>query len=126
MELSKETMKRIGTLILFAAAVLTAVIHIDAVVQFIAFVLGVLSPFLIGSAIAFVLNLPMKFIETKLLGDNRIKSRKMRAARRPISLILTLLLVIGLFSACDFGCCSRELVNTFTLMVENTTSLFRP
>ena len=27
---------------------MTAVIHIDAVVQFIAFVLGVLSPFLIG------------------------------------------------------------------------------
>ena len=81
-------------------------IHIDAVVQFIAFVLCVLSPFLIGSAIAFVLNLPMKFIETKLLGDNRIKSRKMRAARRPISLILTLLLVIGLFSLVISGCCS--------------------
>ena len=118
MELSKETMKRIGTLILFAAAVLTAVIHIDAVVQFIAFVLGVLSPFLIGSAIAFVLNLPMKFIETKLLGDNRIKSRKMRAARRPISLILTLLLVIGLFSLVILVVVP-ELVNTFTLMVEN-------
>lgn len=118
MELSKETMKRIGTLILFAAAVLTAVIHIDAVVQFIAFVLGVLSPFLIGSAIAFVLNLPMKFIETKLLGDDRIKSRKMRAARRPISLILTLLLVIGLFSLVILVVVP-ELVNTFTLMVEN-------
>lgn len=118
MELSKETMKRIGTLILFAAAVLTAVIHIDAVVQFIAFVLGVLSPFLIGSAIAFVLNLPMKFIETKLLGDNRIKSRKMRAARRSISLILTLLLVIGLFSLVILVVVP-ELVNTFTLMVEN-------
>ena len=97
---------------------MTAVIHIDAVVQFIAFVLGVLSPFLIGSAIAFVLNLPMKFIETKLLGDNRIKSRKMRAARRPISLILTLLLVIGLFSLVILVVVP-ELVNTFTLMVEN-------
>ena len=118
MELSKETMKKIGTLILFAAVVLTAVIHIDAVVQFIAFVLGVLSPFLIGSAIAFVLNLPMKFIETKLLGDNRIKSRKMRAARRPISLILTLFLVIGLFSLVILVVVP-ELVNTFTLMVEN-------
>lgn len=118
MELSKETMKRIGTLILFAAVVLTAVIHIDAVVQFIAFVLGVLSPFLIGSAIAFVLNLPMKFIETKLLGDDRIKSRKMQAARRPISLILTLFLVIGLFSLVILVVVP-ELVNTFTLMVEN-------
>ena len=93
-------------------------IHIDAVVQFIAFVLCVLSPFLIGSAIAFVLNLPMQFIETKLLGDNRIKSRKMRAARRPIRLILTLLLVIGLFSLVILVVVP-ELVNTFTLMVEN-------
>lgn len=60
----------------------------------------------------------MKFIETKLLGDNRIKSRKMRAARRPISLILTLLLVIGLFSLVILVVVP-ELVNTFTLMVEN-------
>lgn len=60
-------------------------IHIDAVVQFIAFVLGVLSPFLIGSAIAFVLNLPMKFIETKLLGDNRIKSPEDAGGETPPS-----------------------------------------
>ena len=118
MELSRETMKRIGALILFAAVVLSAIIHMDAVIQFIGFVLGVLSPFLIGSAIAFVLNLPMKYIETHLLKEERIRGQKLKSMRRPISLILTILIVIGLFSLVILVVVP-ELVNTFSMMVED-------
>jgi predicted PurR-regulated permease PerM len=56
--------------------------------------LGVLSPFLVGGAIAFILNVPMGAIERALpLGRGRRKS-----LRRPLALILTLAAVGGVLT----------------------------
>ena len=56
--------------------------------------LGVLSPFLVGGAIAFILNVPMGAIERALpLGRGRRKS-----LRRPLALILTLAAVCGVLT----------------------------
>lgn len=51
--------------------------------------LGVLSPFLLGGAIAFVLNVPMRVIENHLPG---------RRLRRPLALVLTLAAVLGVLA----------------------------
>ena len=53
-------------------------------------VLGVASPFLLGGAIAFILNVPMRAIEGLLPAGKRWKS-----LRRPLALVLTLAAVTG-------------------------------
>ena len=63
MELNKDNMKKIMGLILFAAAVVLAVIKFDVLYAYSGQVLGMLYPFLLGGAIAFVINLPMRFYE---------------------------------------------------------------
>ena len=56
--------------------------------------LGVLSPFLLGGTIAFILSVPMRSIERRLFpraqGAGRI--------RRPLALVLTLLAVAGVLT----------------------------
>lgn len=62
--------------------------------------MGVIKPFLIAIAIAFVLNIPMKFFENKVLGGlERSKRKGVNNLRRPLSIILTLVTVIGLIIA---------------------------
>ena len=59
--------------------------------------LGMLSPFLLGCAIAFVLNVPMRAIERHLYSGVR-KGRKLR---RPLALVLTLVAVFGVLGAAE-------------------------
>ena len=56
--------------------------------SFFGFLKGVLSPFILGACIAFIINVPMRGIE------NRFVRIKRDGLRRTIALILTLLVVI--------------------------------
>ncbi len=60
------------------------------------FIYTVLSPFIVGIVIAFLINLPMRAIE-KLLFKNA--TDKMKKAARPISMVVTILLVLIAFSS---------------------------
>ena len=59
---------------------------------------GILLPFVLGGAMAFVLNVPMAFIERHVFGKAKEKEdRKGRAAAkfaRPVSLIFSIVLVV--------------------------------
>lgn len=63
-------------------------------------ILGILFPFLLGAFIAFLLSMPMNWIERKLF-SNQEKS-KIGKLKRPISLVLTLMLLIGILSIVGF------------------------
>ena len=54
--------------------------------------MGVLSPFLLGAAIAFILNVPMRFFERQLSRFLKDKKKVVRAA----SILLSLLLAGGI------------------------------
>lgn len=56
--------------------------------------MGILAPFLLGGAIAFILNVPMRAIERHLSPKNR----KVDKIRRPLALVMTLLAVGGVIS----------------------------
>ena len=57
---------------------------------------GIAAPFLVGLCIAFILNVPMRAVESELFSAKLQKRHpKLYGARRPISLIFTLLLVIA-------------------------------
>ncbi len=66
--------------------------NIGLVIESIDSILELLFPFILGAAIAFVLNVPMNRIEYWLFH----KTDKLKKGQRPISFIVTLALVIGL------------------------------
>ena len=92
MNLDKQNMKNIRLLILFAAVVCLGVINIKEVGALISFVLGIISPFVWGGAIAFVMNIPMRGIERRLLG--KWKGKMADRFKRTVSIILSYVLII--------------------------------
>lgn len=98
MDFSRSAMKKIMVLIAFAALCFAIVIRMEAVVSATAFLIGILSPFTIGAAIAFILNVPMRFIESKLFSSQKIQRRLSDGLRRVISLLLTFTLLAAIFA----------------------------
>ncbi len=86
--MNKETIKALRGLMIFAAVLVLAVIHLERVIVAIGLILNIFQPFLIGGAVAFVINLPMKAIEDRLFK----KDGKLRR-KRPISFLLAILTV---------------------------------
>ncbi len=95
-KISKETMKKAMYLITFSVLLYVGVRNMDIVLKYLGLVWGLLFPFILGAAIAFVLNVPMKFLEHHLF--EKAEKRGNRFARklgRPISLVLSILFVIA-------------------------------
>lgn len=97
-ELNKENMKKIRWLITFAVILYVGVQNVDVVLKYVNVLWGLLLPFAIGGALAFVLNVPMAFIERHLFGKAREKEGKAGKAvnrlARPVSLILSIVMVV--------------------------------
>ena len=98
MELNKENMKKIRWLITFAVILYVGMQNLDVVLKYVKVLWGLLLPFVIGGAMAFVLNVPMAFIERHLFGKAREKEGKAGKAAnrlaRPVSLILSIVMVV--------------------------------
>lgn len=63
-------------------------------------ILGIISPFITAFAMAFVLNLPMKFFENKVFKFlDKEKSSFLRNLKRPLSILTTFISVIGFIVA---------------------------
>lgn len=92
MDLTQDTVKKIRGLIVFAVTVVVAGINYRSVLLVFMRFVGMLAPFLLGAAIAFVLNVPMRWIE------NHIRTGKSDRVRRAVSLSLALLAVAGILS----------------------------
>ena len=65
--------------------------NIPGIIGFAQAGLNLLFPFVLGAAIAFILNVPMKQIEVKLFGKLKLKSNSIK---RGISLFVTILIVV--------------------------------
>ncbi|MBE6865999.1 MAG: AI-2E family transporter [Ruminococcaceae bacterium] len=85
--------KQILKVALIAITFYFALLRIDAVMAFGRFLFSLAKPFLIGGAIAFVLNLPMRKIESML------KKAKVKKGLRPLAFILTIVLVLAVIGA---------------------------
>lgn len=96
MEFNKENMRRIKELIVFTLVILVVLWKFPVVVDILKFLLNIIFPFLLGAAIAFVLNVPMHFLEDKIFKSGKMQEKKLlKRLARPLSLVLTILLVIG-------------------------------
>ena len=103
-DFSKLSIKKIRELIVFTALIVVALWKFDVVLGVIKAVWGIIFPFALGGAIAFVINVPMSFLEKKLFGKAKEKGSKAAGKlARPISLLLTIVLVVGVIVLVMFG-----------------------
>ena len=93
MDLNKNNIKKILGIITFTLVLLALLLNMGAVGAWLAFMWGILFPFVLGGAIAFILNLPMAAIEKKLF--SKAKNKK---AARPVSLVLSILCVFAVIA----------------------------
>lgn len=67
--------------------------HLGALLGFTQTLLGIISPFLLGGALAFVLNVPMSFLETKALLWMDC-TPALKKCKRPVAMVLTIVLTV--------------------------------
>ena len=91
MQFDRTVMRRLMALITFTLLLLALLLHFDRVLAAFRFLTGILSPFLIGGAMAFILNVLMRFIEERLLVP-LFKKRRPKYLRA-LSLLLTLTVI---------------------------------
>ncbi len=90
----KRIFRMVCKLILFAGAIILGVMYSKEVLAVFKLFIGMLTPFLVGAAMAFILNLPARFIEQKLLAN--WKNPKAAGLKRGISIVLAILFVVAL------------------------------
>lgn len=125
MDLNKENLRKIRGLILFTILILVALWNYQKLFDVLKFMGNVIFPFVLGGAIAFVLNVPMHFLEEKIFGEAKEKKKKWALKfARPCSFILTLILVIGVIGIVVFVVVP-ELGNTI-MNLGRTLQIFVP
>lgn len=103
MDLSKMSIKKIRELIVFTALLVVALWKFDVVLGVLKTIWDIIFPFVLGGAIAFLTNVPMSFLEKKIFKNVKKKNKIVRKLKRPISLILTIVLVVGVIALVMFG-----------------------
>lgn len=97
MDLNKNNVKKILGIITFTLILMAVLLNFKAVGNYLMFLWGIVFPFVVGSAIAFILNIPMSAIE-KQFCKIKVKTPKGEKIRnrvmRPVSMVLSILLVI--------------------------------
>jgi predicted PurR-regulated permease PerM len=108
-EMTDKTFRNYFFLITFGICLLVALLNIKYLVGYLGLFVNIITPVLIGLGIAFILNIPMSFIETHFLNFmNRVKNKERRfrikknrdinKGKRMIAIFLTFLFVIGILA----------------------------
>jgi len=111
MDFDRNQMKKLMLLISFAIILTWLLNNIAGVWIVISGILGIVSPFAIGFAIAFIFNTPMMFIEKRLFGEKSLFSKLDKNLKRPLSYIITLVLFAGILNLVSF-IIVPEMINT--------------
>lgn len=100
MELNQNNMKKIMMLILFTVVLLVAAANIRVLWSGVGIVIQILEPFILGAAIAFVINVPMKSIEDHLKKSKpgaKLNAKLLRAVSYLFALCFILLVIVLVF-----------------------------
>lgn len=109
-----KTRKDILFIISYIAIIIFALVNFEKIVTAFNYVINILSPFIVGALLAFILNVLIKFIETKIFG--KIKGGKLwKKIKRPISITVSLILV---------GLIIYFVMNLLIPQLRNSVSLF--
>ena len=122
MELNKENMRKIRKLILFTALLIVVLWKYEEVLEVLGYVGHLIFPFLLGGAIAFVLNVPMNFIERHLFMEKVRKNKVLDKLARPVSVELSIFPAPLFRKSISVSTILSQ--SNCTLLIGSTTSLF--
>ena len=98
-----KNVKRIMLIIAFAILLFLGLQNLSMVLSFASSLLQLLAPFFVGFGIAFILNVPMRFLETKVFRERKKPAGKIwKKLRRPVCLVLTLIFVAAIIAVVLF------------------------
>lgn len=92
MGFDKEKLKQIRRMILYIAFIVLVLRYSDEVFGAIGLFIGFMKPFLYGGVIAFILNIPLRFIENRIFKKWTGKSSE--KLKRPAGIVLSILFVV--------------------------------
>lgn len=122
MELNKKNVKMLIFVIAMGILIFLGLQNMNLVFGFLGWILSVFTPMLIGLAFAFIFNVPLKFFERKVFTRKDGTSR-LGKATRPISLLLSVLLVLAIIAAILL-LIIPELLNSIITLVQNLPDTF--
>lgn len=96
MGFDKIKIKQIRGLIVFIAVICLALRYSDEIIAAIGVGVDILAPFILGAVMAFILNLPLRGIENRLLG--KWKGKSAEKFKRPIGIIGSILVIIAILT----------------------------
>ena len=117
MDISKKSVKKIRELIVFTAFLVVALWKFNVVLDVLKAIWGIVFPFVLGGAIAFVTNVPMSFLEKKIFGRAKKENKIVEKLARPISLFLTIVFAVGVIVLVMFGVIPQLTRTIGTLMM---------
>jgi len=118
MGFDKVKLKQVSLMILYVAILILLLIYSKVLFAGLKLAVSIFMPFLIGGAIAFILNIPMTGIEMKLFknGNGRIASK----IKRPVSMVMAIILVFAIV-ALVIGAVVPQLRTTLTTLGAKVT-----
>ena len=114
MKIDNKNKRQIFEIIVFAGIVLWAVFNYALFFQILGYVFKLTTPIIVGIAIAFIINVPMRAIETKIF---KIHKRKHKKLIRIIALIISITLILGILGLILF-LLIPELIEAFISLVK--------
>ena len=130
MEFNKANTKKILSIIIFTLFFLWVVLNWNTAISFLDKVFDLIFPFILGIAIAFVLNILTKFFEEKVFTrnpKNKGKTKKVQKVKksrwkRGVSLILAIIVLLAII-ALVIGLVIPELINTVQMLFASLPDL---
>ena len=105
---------------MFTALLVVALWKFDVVLGVLKTIGQIIFPFILGGAIVFVINVPMSFLEKKIFENIKKENKAARKLARPVSLLLTIVLVIGVIALVMIGVIPQLTKTMGSLMINIT------
>lgn len=120
MEKNKKEFKKIIILIISAILVYWTVNNLSLVGDVFSNIISMVSPFVLGACLAFILNIPMVFFEKKLLATKSKKNKKPKNKKliRVVSIISSIAVIIVVF-ALIITLIVPKLIEVINLLIDN-------
>lgn len=107
MKREKFGLRKVWATIVFAGFVFFLLLNYEKVLSVLGFLLGILTPFIFGAVVAFIVNIPMRFLEKTVFKSFVAEIRddegnlivKRRRFVRPMCVVITLLFVAAIVTA---------------------------
>lgn len=109
-----KSKKDILLIITYVALIIFGLVNFSKIVEVLSYIINIFSPFIIGTILAFILNVLVNFVERKVFGKVKDTKAWMKL-RRPISIVISLVLVI---------CIIYFVMNLLIPQLKNSVSLF--